>query len=131
MKKLLYLILGLGIIGLAYGLYLYNKPHRNVLNEEPVFTGEVRELQDVLASGVATFDSLYADQVIALFGTVTQVNDETFVLDHIVVCQPDSTQALDLFTRGEDIHIKGKVVGAEEDLIEGSIIRIDRVYKTQ
>lgn len=126
-RKLLISLVVIVLIG-GIGGYLYaNKPHRDILNEEPVYTGDIGELRTTLNESQTLFDSLYADEVVVLTGNITQVNEASFSFESIVICQPDSTVGMDPFKRGENMTIKGRIVGSEEDLIEGYIIRMDHV----
>ncbi|NVK04503.1 MAG: hypothetical protein HWD92_06755 [Flavobacteriia bacterium] len=127
MRKLLPIILVIAVVGFIIGYRMYNKPHTDVANTEPVYTGDVAGLKDVLNKGQAEFDSLYADQVIVVSGNITNVGEKSVVLDHILYCEPDSTAEMTAFERGAEITIRGEVEGSEEDLIEGFIIRVGRV----
>lgn len=127
MRKLLPIILVIAVVGFIIGYRMYNKPHTDVANAEPVYTGDVSGLKDALNNGQAKFDSLYADQVIVVSGNITNVGEKSVVLDHILYCEPDSTVEMAAFERGAEITIRGEVEGSEEDLIEGFIIRVGRV----
>lgn len=131
LKKILIAGLVLAVIGGAIGYYMYNKPHRDIFSEDPIFTGEVSELSQTLSESDSLFNALYTDQVVTLTGAVTNVGESSFTFENIVICSPDSTVGLTPFARGAELTIKGRIVGTEEDLIEGYIIRMDHVHPVQ
>ncbi len=132
MHKRISLFVGLAaLIGIFVAIYLYNKPHRDIQTEEAIFTGEISLFKSELANGTAAFDSLYMDKVVDLTGDITAVGETNLTLDHVVICSMDSTVEMTQFQRGNLIRVKARVVGAEEDLIEGLIIRLDKAQSIQ
>ncbi|NVK29091.1 MAG: hypothetical protein HWE14_13645 [Flavobacteriia bacterium] len=125
-KKILLLVLVLALGGGIVGYYMWNKPHRDIQSEEPSYTGSTSDLIAILNESAAKFDSLYKDEVAVISGNITQVGETNITLDNIVICAADSTVDVSSFQRGNDVQIKGRIVGTEEDLIEGFIIRVDK-----
>ncbi|WP_170266448.1 OB-fold protein [Phaeocystidibacter luteus] len=125
-KKILLILLVLAIGGAVVGYYMWNKPHRDIQSEEPTYTGTASDLIAILNEGATQFDSLYKEEVAVISGNITQVGETNITLDNIVICAADSTVDVSMFQRGTDLTIKGRIVGTEEDLIEGYIIRVDK-----
>lgn len=127
MRKFLLPLLAAIAVAFIIGYFMINKSHSDIASATPIYTGDVAGLKMTLDENAKAFDSIYVDQVILVEGTITNVGQKSFVLDHILYCEPDSTLSIDSFKRGDDIRIRGEVEGAEEDLIEGFIIRVGRV----
>lgn len=127
MRERILIFLAIFIVGVIAGYFIVNKPHKDIASTEPFYTGDVAGLKAALDEGQAIFDSIYADQVIVVSGSITNVGEKTFVVDHILYCEPDSTVGIAAFERGNDITVRGEVEGAQPDLIEGYIIRVGRV----
>ena len=126
LKKVLIAALALLLIGVTVGYFMYNKPHRNIQSEEALYTGDTSGLKAKLDEGIAYFDSVYVQEVVDVSGNITGVGETSVTIDHIVICSMDTVVDMSQFQRGNDLRVKARVAGAEEDLIEGYIIRLDK-----
>ncbi|MEZ5038925.1 MAG: hypothetical protein R2828_03510 [Saprospiraceae bacterium] len=129
MKKYLKYIVGLALIGIGLSTYMYYKPHKNInaakidinLSAEAVFTA--------FESDEATANEQYLDKIVAVSGTVKEVNknDEgitTVTLDagqdmFGVVCQLDqlTKHPRENFPVGEQVTFKGICTGMLMDVV--------------
>lgn len=129
MKKYLKYIVGLILIGIGLGTYMYYKPHKNItaakidinLSAEAVFTA--------FESDEAAANEQYLDKIVAVSGTVKEVNknDEgitTITLDagqdmFGVVCQLDqlTKHPRETFPVGEQVIFKGICTGMLMDVV--------------
>ena len=112
MKKLL--IIGLAAVFpcIIWGTYLYNKPHKSVLNSEP----ELAFLADDFVNASKTYDDL-ANKIIEVAGKITLVekNSETMViiLDNLVKCELEKLNS-NTMSIGQTLKIKGLYNGYDE-----------------
>lgn len=128
MKRIIIWILGIGlIIGIAIGLSQYYKGHRDIQSEKPVYTGHPDELYSQLLDDPVAFSETFTLKAVVLEGYVTSVDETVFTLENTFICRTAEGVDLSQFSTGEHYTIKGRIVGYEEDLIEGYIVRVDGV----
>jgi len=128
MKRTIF-ILGIIIIvcGILYALYMYNKPHRNVLKQKADFDISADIILDEFLTDPNEANLKYSGKIIRVDGKLTSnlsdnseiksilLNSEKAILN----CILDSTQVSELqgFNKGDLITIKGIFVGYD-DLLE-------------
>lgn len=77
LKKIIW-ILGLVVLivsmaGLSYGIYLYNKPHVDVANQEAIQQLAATDLMQIYTDNEEEANANYLDQIIQVEGTVREV----------------------------------------------------------
>lgn len=130
MKKILIPLLILGAVGLAIGIYQYNKPHKDIRSAEPAFTLEATELYSAYDTEEAAANEKYLDKVIQVTGEVADVSENgegnlTVTLDGGgmlggVICEMDTfseegTEAR--FEPGQTVTLKGICTGMLMDVV--------------
>jgi precorrin-6B methylase 1 len=72
-KKILIVVLILGLIGAAIGLYLWNKPHKMVENARGVAISAVQLAKDYTANE-QTANAKYLNKALEVSGTVSEID---------------------------------------------------------
>lgn len=116
MKLALRILAVVILLGLAIGIYLYNKPHRDLTGEAPVYVVTAKDLADAYQGDRSAADSLYLDQVIAIEGKVSSLEAQAVILNEMIYCSLDSSSTAE-FSEGQSTVIKGRVIGYD-DLFE-------------
>jgi hypothetical protein len=123
MKKLILIVLGIFIIGAGIGIYLYNKPHRNISKIAPEYKFTASELYRIFQNDENAANKAYHDKVIEIGGVVFEKfidqNKKTVVLfkdpsqDFGISCtfNPDEGTKLIKINKGDKIKIKGICTG--------------------
>lgn len=111
MKMALRILAVVVLIGLAIGIYLYNKPHRDLTGEAPAYTLSAQALSAAYQKDSQQADSLYLDQVVAVSGEVSSTEAQAVVLEDKIYCSLDSASPTASFTEGQAVSIKGRVIG--------------------
>ena len=126
MKKILLILLALGVIGAGFGYYLYNKPVASL--EKKKAEVEITADQLILAyeTDEKTADSLYLGKVIAVSGTISEISNaegklkinlETSNPISMVICEMEEGQDASSYAPGAAITIKGLCSGYLSDVI--------------
>jgi hypothetical protein len=76
MKKLLIVLLAIGVIGSFVAYQIYNKPHRNIAAEAPVVKITADGLFAFYESDEAAANASYLDQVIEVSGTIEEIVED-------------------------------------------------------
>jgi hypothetical protein len=128
MKKALWVILAVVVLGGAYALYQYNKPHRNYTEEEASIGLEGPRLIDDYMSDQAMADENYLDKIIEVKGVLIEKGVNSLVIEPGVYVSLSDTTNLDGLSEGDVIKIKGRVLGYDELMEE---VKIDQatIYK--
>ena len=116
-KILLFLVLSTIIIGSLLFFYVY-KEHRDIGQEEAIFTISVDELHKQFQINDSLANALYADQTILISGLVTYVDkvNDAVILNEKLFLTFNTTEVLTLQTK-QLVKIKGRFVGYD-DLME-------------
>ncbi|WP_343488328.1 hypothetical protein [Allomuricauda sp. d1] len=125
-KRRLYIIglvvLALAILaGVAYNM-TFNSKHREISKEEATFQIAADELQYFFANNEASSVQKYMDEVLEVSGTITEVEQNSIVLDKRVMVN-FLANAENNFEDGQPIVIKGRCVGFDELLLQ---VKIDQ-----
>jgi hypothetical protein len=128
MKRII-LILGIIIIfsGILYALYMYNKPHKNVLKQKADFETSADIILGDFLTDPNEANLKYSGKIIIVDGKLTSNIPDNSEINSILLnsekatlnCMLDSTQVTELhgFDKGDLITIKGIFVGYD-DLLE-------------
>ncbi|MEQ9262762.1 MAG: hypothetical protein RLP14_06345 [Owenweeksia sp.] len=112
MKKALWILLILALMGGAYGAYLWFKPHRDIQGEAAKHEMTSIELNEAYALGQDGANAIYLDQVIMVSGTVEEADDTHIKLEGGIFCNGDFSEAK--VSSGEKAQVKGRVVGYDD-----------------
>jgi len=114
MKKVFWIGGALAAMGLLIALYMWNKPHRNVSETRALYQVTAADLSHTYMQSAEAANQRYLDEVIAVSGTVTQINDASVTLDETVYAAWDSTFISSEIIKGQALKIKGRVVGYDD-----------------
>jgi len=129
MKKYLKYLVGLLIIGLASGAYMYYKPHQNIKTSKADVNLSAMEVFQAFESDESTANEQYLDKIMAVSGKVRDVskNEEGIVSVTLdagqdmfgVICQLDqlSKHPREDFPIGEEVSFKGVCTGMLMDVV--------------
>ena len=128
MKKILFSLGILGLIGLAIGLYVYNKPHKNIEKSAADFKIEANQLLTEFEANESEANKKYLDKLIEVTGTVREMSSDEEGISVIlesenplsgVICQLDNltTHKKTSFQTGEKVTFKGLCTGMLMDVI--------------
>lgn len=126
-KRILLLILGLGLIGAAIGYALWNKPHENMSTSKAEEVVEASTLFKTYNADESAANAKYLGKTIAVTGKVkesskTEGSSAKITLDtgdeFGVICELDalSQHARTEFPVGETVTLKGKCDGLNLDV---------------
>jgi tRNA(Ile2) C34 agmatinyltransferase TiaS len=136
LKRLLLIGFVAAVIGGAVGVYLWNKPVKDIQNAKTDFSMTAQELFTAYQSNEAAADSLYRRAVIEVTGSIIEVKEEqkevdgeertitNVVLDggdmmFGVICQmADSNRdVIAQLSAGDEVTIKGECSGMLMDVV--------------
>jgi hypothetical protein len=128
MKKILFAIGILIVIGGGVAFYLYNMPHQNIKRATPDYEMTALELFRAFEEDEGTANEKYLDKIIKVAGMVQgmEKNDEGIVSVTLqgdgmfgVICQLDqlSEHPRTEFEAGERVTFKGKCTGMLMDVV--------------
>lgn len=118
-----FIVVVAGII--AVGLYMYNKPHKNISLTEPDFKMTSQSLFDAFNNDEANANALYIGKVIAVKGKVKNVSKEDVLKITLettdmlsgIVCEMSADAKETTITIGSEIEIKGICTGMLMDVV--------------
>lgn len=127
MKKILYFLLGVAILGGVYGYYLWNKPHENVQASKPAAVIDAAQLLNDYIGDENAANTKYLGQTVQVSGTVKESAEEDGVTKVMldagnenfgIYCTLDSAgpHPRKIFSPGEKLTIKGKCDGINLDV---------------
>jgi len=99
------------------------KSHRDISKEKAAFTMKSSELIKEYTTNLTAATATYLDKTIQLKGLVTGVDDESFILNEVVICYTDSLTLVSVKSNSI-ITVKGRNIGFDE-LLEN--IKLDQV----
>jgi len=125
-----FIVIGLIILGsaVAYGYYLFNKPHQGVANKEAAYTLESRQLFNEFDQNEIAANKKYLGKVVCVYGKVAdKAVDSKGVLSLIleggemagVGCQFDKSviDEMQHVKKGQVIKVKGVCTGILMDVV--------------
>jgi hypothetical protein len=104
MKRIIMLVLFLGLIGVGTGIYLFNKKPETVDNKKGINIGAA-DLAKAYSSNERAADSLYLNQVIEVSGTVgsTETNQDGGLMVILTTGDPDADIQCTLRDKGVQV----------------------------
>ena len=102
--------------------YIY-KNHRNIADEKPKFKVESKVFGKEFLIDPEKATIKYIDKIIQVSGKVTEIENDNFTLDNIIVCYTDN-MTIKKIAKNISLTIKGRSIGYDE-LLE--IIKLDQV----
>jgi hypothetical protein len=129
LKYILIILVAVIVVGLAAGIYLYNKPHKNIERSKADFKMPASQLYNEFSNNENTANQKYLDKTIEVIGIVADksFNDKgeiTLVLRAPsdmsgVSCtiDPRFTEKAKLTEKGKQVKIKGTCTGILLDVV--------------
>lgn len=115
-----YIVIGIAALVLLSGMVIYEKvfnaKHREIFEGPTEFTISADDLQFYFADNQKVATKKYMDKVIETYGSVTEVGDNTLVLEDRVQVYFLSDLKQEI-TVGDNMSIKGRCVGFDELLL--------------
>ena len=109
------ILLGLILIIIGgYSMYKYTyKPHKTIDDIELKFSGDATDFLIKIKENNAFFN----DAAVQIKGKVTSIEVQGINLNNAIFCQMDETTSLSGLKVGQEIEIKGRMIGYD-DLLE-------------
>lgn len=89
------------------------KPHALIEQQESVYKGEALGFLESIKVDV----SQWQDKIVELSGKITSKDDQGIMLNNAIYCQLNTVEDLVLLSEGEEVFIKGRIIGYD-DLLE-------------
>lgn len=114
MKKLIWVLVAIVLVGAVAYLYVFHKPHRDIAAEDASETLTAAALVEEYNEDVTSANAQYLDQVIEVSGTLGEVTENSVKLEEGVYCDltPGSNTAE--LKVGQRITVKGRIVNYDE-----------------
>ena len=112
-------IVAVGFFAARY--YAYNAGRRDIQSEEIAFIKAAKTISQEFTTNTDASNKKYLEKTVAVFGTVTMVNNTEVIIDNSVNCslsKPNNS-----IKKGQNVTIKGRVVGFDDLLGE---VKIDQ-----
>jgi hypothetical protein len=127
-KKIIILLGFLIILTITYGVYTYNKPHKNVLDSKEDVSMTSKELIIKFSKDSETSNTLFSNKIILASGNISLVEKSKkstiLILDNGVKFEINNNLISDKkFTIDQFIKIKGLYSGFDEMFNEISLIQ--------
>ncbi len=129
MKKMLYVLLAVGIIGAAVGYNLWNKPHQDIAAAKTDVAIDAVALYNEYDTDENAANAKYLDKVVAISGKVKEASkdaDDAVKVSleagsemGVVACElsPFAKHKRTDFQVGEQVTFKGKCTGLNLDVV--------------
>ena len=129
MKKFLFSFGLIGLLGVGFGIYMYNKPHKDIKKSTADIKIEANQLLTDFEENEAEANTTYLDKLIEVTGTVREVSKDeegnvSVILESEnplagVICQLDNLTAHNKtsFEPGEKVAFKGLCTGMLMDVV--------------
>lgn len=123
-KNVILLALALAAAVTAWLLYQYtfNSSHRDISSETASAEVSAQRLQEAFLADETAASGNYLDQVVAVTGTITELEDQSLTLDDRVLVGMEASDDSTL-SPGTAVTIKGRCIGFDE-LLE--MVKIDQ-----
>ena len=137
MKKYLKYLLGLLVLGIVVGVYMYNKPHQNIKSSKAVETLTATAVFEAYEADETVANQRFLDKVIEITGEVLAVNKDAEGIISVtldagkdmfgVICQLDqlSKHPREDFPIGESVRFKGICTGMLMDVVFVRCVEVD------
>jgi hypothetical protein len=128
MKKIFLFLFAAAIALGGYGIYIYNKPHKNMQRQAADFELSATKLYADFEENESAANTQYLDKVIAVNGSIRQIvqkDDQVSIIldtDSLlggITCQLDdpSKQDFSSLNEGDQVSIKGICTGMLLDVV--------------
>lgn len=119
MKKLIWILLAIIVLGAVGYIYVFHKPQRDLVGESAAHTLKADELFVAFTKDQDAANVLYVDQIVEVQGSVTELGENFIQLDNTIYCAMDSTaiEAINTLNTGQTATVKGRVL-SYDDLFE-------------
>lgn len=126
-KKVILAVGAVVIIAAVYvWFFMWNKPHRNIEKEKSEYVGDAHDFYQRYIGGKEEFEAQYINKAVEITGVVMQLGNKSFTVDPSLICTPDSTVSFSHLQEGDEVTVKGRLVGTEyDDMFDEYILRID------
>lgn len=119
LKKILKVAAVLAVIGAGVVLYLFNKPHRDMVGEDASLEITSSELVTQYSQDEEKANATYIDKVIAVKGIVSESNTEMIILKAGVSFSGDFSNSN--VQVGQEVTVKGRITAYDELMEEVSL----------
>ena len=139
MKKILLIILALGLVGGAVGFYMYQKPHKDMAKEKAQHTLSAMQLIGAFGQNEAEATTKFSGQIVEVSGTISAIvpgDDKTIQImlsseDPMssVSCNMQDDRDKILATKvkkGDQIVIKGQCSGYLMDVVMDRCVIVNK-----
>ncbi|MDZ7846027.1 MAG: hypothetical protein U5L96_04290 [Owenweeksia sp.] len=117
MKKLIWILLAIAVIGALAYLYVFHKPHlADVASEKAAYEIKASQLIGQYEEDSQAADSLYLDQVVLVSGMVAELDSARVLLKAGISCSMSNGEDLSGLETGDALKIKGKGSGLRRSL---------------
>lgn len=114
MKKVVWIILIVILVGVVGYLYVFHKPHRDIAGEKAEIELASAALVEEYSANQQTADAKYLDKVVELDGIVAEHTSEGLKLQEGVFCSMLPEDTANRPNAGARVRVKGRVVGYDE-----------------
>jgi len=137
MKKLLFVLIPIIVVGVFVGYRMWNKPHANMSDQESAFTVNSADLLKEFETDEAQCNLKYMDKVIQIKGKVlkTDNSDSTTIVildannpNATIICEldPYTKHGKTIFNNGEEVVFKGICNGYLSDVVVSRCVQVDK-----
>jgi len=123
MKKIILGVVGIACIGIGVGLYLWNKPHRNVADESAIYSFQDTDLTRLFETHPDSANSVLLDQVIEVSGEVQSIDGDSTVLVILSGVVASLNNDVETPQAGQQIILKGRFTNYDDLFME---VRLDQ-----
>ncbi len=102
------------LIVVSVVVYLFNKPHRDITQEDARHEIEAAEVVKLYQSSEQSANAKFLDHVILIGGEVSEVDSSSITLVSGVYCHMHEEESTAGIKPGDRVDIKGRVVGYDE-----------------
>lgn len=118
-KTILKIVGVLVLLGGIYAVYLFNKPHRDILGEKAELEISAADLIDKYIADENSANASYVDKVILVSGTISSIDSATVLFASGVSFSGDFKEST--AQAGDAVNIKGRILAYDELLEELSL----------
>ena len=135
MKKKIFIALGIAmVIGLAVGLYMYNKPLESMSSQKAEITISAADLYQAFDTDEQAANTTYLGKVIQVSGTIESISAGDDASTNIllnagdamggVICRLDASSS-DVFQEGQQVVLRGQCTGKLLDVELARCVLVD------
>jgi tRNA_anti-like len=126
MKKIIYAVIALALIGGAYGYYEWNRPVASNAEKTAEMTISASDLEAAYTANEADANTKYNDKLVQVSGIVSKIENEagktSIYLNTnnpmaAVICELEKDSDVSNIKDGDNVTIKGKPTGILSDVV--------------